>query len=468
MKSDMKLSTQLALVLLSAVLLPLCFPPFGWWPLMLLSFPLLFLATTNTTPFRAYYLGMLQGTLGYAFTLYWFFHIFAIAAIPLFAILAVFTGGFCLLFNFLAKQTKSPVLNTLLAATIWTAIEFFRSELFILRFPWITPGSALGPTFLSPILGVYGTSFLILAASAGFMHRKTIPLAFLLSLCVIGLGMFRPGRVDLDGKKSITVTIVQSEDCVLESYVALTKTTHKESPDLIVWPEYSLPYDVRNNEGDFALLTNLCAEMDAVLIVGTKTIVGPGIKDWHNTALILDKRGVLGEYYKARPVHLFNDGIPGRNFKPTQTDLGAIATPICFDCDYSEVARKMAKLGAEYFAVPSFDAESWSENQHLQHALLFRLRAAENARWLACAASSGVSQVIDPHGNVHRSLQPMETGVLTCRIGRSGSNTIFTRAGWLFPWLTLGCLTILLTYVAITLITQRTRKSQLKDRQLLS
>lgn len=459
---------QLALVLLSATILPLCFPPFGWWPLVLLTFSLLFLATMNTTPRRGFYLGLLHGIIGYGITLYWLFHIFSSAAIPLFAILALFTAFFCLLFNYLSKRTKSPVLNVLLAATLWTAIEFYRSELFFLRFPWITPGSALGPTFLSPILGVYGTTFLVITASAGFMRRRTIPLAFLLSLCVMCLGLFRPGLVEPDEKERIAITVVQSEECFLESYVALTRTAHKESPDLIVWPEYSLPYDVRKNVDDFATLTNLCAEMDAILVVGTQTIVGPGGKDWHNTALTLDQRGVLGEYYKARPVHFFNDGIPGRSAKPIQTDLGAFATPICFDCDYSEVARRMAKLGAEYFAVPSFDAESWSVNQHLQHALLFKLRAAENGRWLACAASSGVSQIIDPHGNVRRSLPPMETGVLTYHIGRSRRRTIFTRVGWLFPWLTLGCSAILLAYAAITLITQRTRKAQPEDRQLSS
>ena len=458
MKREMRLPAQIALVLLSGAVLPLCFPPFGWWPLVLLSFPPLFLAATNTTPRRAFYLGMLQGMMAYGITLHWLFHIFGLRAISLFAIMALFTALFCLLLNFFTKQTNSAVLKVLLAATLWTAIEFYRSELFFLRFPWITPGSALGPTFLSPILGVYGASFLAIAASAGFMQRRTVPLALLLSLGMLCLGLFHPGRVEPDKAKSIAVTVVQGEECALETYVALTRTAHSESPDLIVWPEYSLPYDVRKNVADFAVLTNLCAEMDAVLVVGTKTIVGPGDKDWHNTALILDKRGMLGEYYKARPVHFFDDGMPGRQFKPTQTHLGAIATPICFDCDYSEVARKMVKLGAEFFAVPSFDAQSWSAGQHLQHALLFRLRAAETARWLACAASSGVSQVIDPHGNVRCSLAPMGTGVVTYRIARSSRTTVFVRAGWLFPWLTLGCSVILLAYGAITLVATRRAK----------
>ena len=456
----MKLFAQLALILLSAVLMPLCFPPYGCWPLVLLVFLSLFLATTNTTPRRAFCLGLLQGTIGYGMTLYWFYNIFAQAAIPLFVILSLFTALFCLIFNFFTKQIKSPFLNIFFAATLWTAIEFYRSELFFLRFPWITPGSALGPTYLSSILGVYGMSFLVVAAAAGFMCRRTIKLSVLLSLCIISLGLFRPGLVEPDEKDSLAVTIVQSEDCYLDPYITLTKMAHKESPDLIVWPEYSLPYDVRKNARDFAILTNLCAEMDAILVVGTKTIVGPEAKDWHNTALVLDERGVLGKYYKARPVHFFNDGIPGREFNPIQTDLGPIATPICFDCDYSGVSRKMVQLGAEYFAVPSFDAASWSVNQHLQHSLLFRLRAAENGRWLACASSSGVSQVIDPHGNVRRSLPLMEKGVMTYRIGRSRHRTIFTRMGWLFPWFTLVLSEFLFAYVVIILIRQRRRKAQ--------
>ncbi|MDF7798174.1 nitrilase-related carbon-nitrogen hydrolase [Pontiellaceae bacterium B1224] len=450
MNADLRLTTRLALVLLSAVLLPLCFPPFGWWPLVLLVFPCLFLATTGTTARCAYYLGLVHGIIGYGLTLRWFFNIFSEAAFLLFAIMGVFTGIFCLCANFFAKRIKSPCLIALLVAVLWTGIEFYRSELFFLRFPWITAGSSLGPTVLSPVLGVYGMSFLVVMVSVGLSCRKIIPWVVLLSLFVLGLGLFRPGRVELDEKASVAVTVVQSEDCVLQSYVALTKTARDESSDLIIWPECSLPYDVRKDSDDFSVLTNLCAKMSAVLVVGTRTDVGSGPTDWHNTALILDRHGVLGEYYKARPVHFFNDGIPGHEFRPVQTDLGAFSTPICFDCDYSEVTREMVMLGAEFFAVPSFDAKSWGSAQHVQHALLFRLRAAETARWIACAASSGVSQIIDPHGNVHASLPPMETGVLTYRVGRRQGGTFFIRAGWLFPWLSLGCSAVLIIYMSIT------------------
>jgi apolipoprotein N-acyltransferase len=92
---------------------------------------------------------------------------------------------------------------------------------------------------------------------------------------------------------------------------------------------------------------------------------------------------------------------------------------------------------------------------------LARLRAAENGRWFACAASSGVSQVIDPHGHVQASLPPMETGAFSARIGRRTGLTVFTRVGWLLPWLALaGTVGFSLFVVAATL---RRRRAAVAD-----
>jgi len=110
---------------------------------------------------------------------------------------------------------------------------------------------------------------------------------------------------------------------------------------------------------------------------------------------------------------------------------------VCFDADYTELARRTVAAGADFLVVPSFDAASWSETQHLQHGALFRLRAAENGRWLACAASSGASQIIDPHGNVRNHLPLMTQGIMTGKITPSGERTFYNRFGWLFPWFTV-------------------------------
>ena len=447
----MKFVFRIILVLVSGSLLFLCFPPFGWWPLVIVSLTALFAAVTNTTSSRAFYLGMLQGIVGYGIALHWFFHVVGIAAIPLFFILAFFTAVFCMLYNCIARWSHSPYFVALVAGTLWTAIEFYRSELFFLRFPWITPGTALGPTLLSPVFGVYAVSFIVAAASAALIRRRTLPLAAALCVLFLLLGIFKPGEVNPAGENAINVTLIQREASRLQDYLELTRDAQDPEPDLIVWPEYAIPYDVRKREEKFNQLTELCAETGAVLVTGTKTESGDSNDSgWRNTALVVDENGVIGEYYKARPVHFMNDGIPGRSFEPIDSDIGALATPICFDCDYTTVTRRMADLGAEYFAVPSFDAVSWGRTQHLQHAVLFRLRAAENGRWLACAASSGVSQIIDPHGNVHKRLPPLKTGTLTYTIFPEEDKTIFTKGGWLFPWAAMAGAVVILAYAGLS------------------
>jgi len=97
----------------------------------------------------------------------------------------------------------------------------------------------------------------------------------------------------------------------------------------------------------------------------------------------------------------------------------------------------MTAAGAEMFIVPSMDAKSWSIRQHDQHAELFRLRACENGRWMFVCATSGVSQVIDPHGFIHASLPALAEGTLTGMIQRESRLTFYTRAGWLTPWIVL-------------------------------
>jgi apolipoprotein N-acyltransferase len=152
---------------------------------------------------------------------------------------------------------------------------------------------------------------------------------------------------------------------------------------------------------------------------------------------------VLGEHYKNHPVHLFDDGTPSKIALPVKTPLGVIGTPICFDNDYQGVVRKMTAAGAEFFAVPSMDGESWGAKQHWQHAELFRLRACENARWMVVGPSSGMSQLIDPKGNRVLQLDPMKQGVMTGTIGKETRLTFFTRYGWLTPWLILSAAILL-------------------------
>jgi apolipoprotein N-acyltransferase len=178
------------------------------------------------------------------------------------------------------------------------------------------------------------------------------------------------------------------------------------------------------------------AEQNVVLTLGTQQKLDG---DRHyNLALTLGPGGILGKHAKCHPVHFMNDGIPGTGAEPVATPFGKVGTPVCFDCDFSGTIRRMAAHGAEWFAVPSMDAEHWGKTQHLQHAELFRHRALENGRWMAVAATSGRTQVIDPHGVVRAALPLFGEGVLRSEVEGRRELTFYTRFGWLAPWLLCG------------------------------
>jgi apolipoprotein N-acyltransferase len=240
-------------------------------------------------------------------------------------------------------------------------------------------------------------------------------------------------------QNTINVAAVQSESSVFDNYYRLSQTNLHLKPQLIVWPEYSIPYDIRNDtkKEDLNRLIGLAKELNCIFVVGTKTIFGDGELDWYNTALTLGPTGLIGEYYKNRPVHFFNDGRPGKKYNTHKTSLGIIGTPICFDNDYPSVVRKLVMNGAELIAAPTYDSKWWSVTQHDQHSAIFCIRAAENFRWVVCAASSGMSKIIDPHGNIHESLETLKVGTIIGQAEMIKNHTFYSQWGWIFPWICL-------------------------------
>jgi apolipoprotein N-acyltransferase len=323
-------------------------------------------------------------------------------------------------------------------ALAWCATEFIRCELMPLRFPWMSAGLALEPWPLVSWIGVYGLGLVMVFAVAatllaGWRAFWTIP--FLSLVWFMGpLGTMKERK----GFGALPVAIIQAESAPLSRYLELSEIT-SGSTKLIVWPEYAVPKDVRSSS-DLATIQAFAAKRNAIIVFGTQTSLG-GSK-WQNTALTVDGTRVLGEHGKHHTVHLFDDGESGTTMKAIDTPLGRMGTPVCFDCDFQDVVRHMTLDGAEFFAVPSMDAAHWGEKQHIQHAQLFRLRAAENRRPFVVAASSGVSQIINANGWSSLRLPPMVEDMLNGRLTPEKELTFFTRWGWLTPWAALGAVFI--------------------------
>lgn len=436
----MNIGLRCILVAMSAVIGILVFPPIGFSWLAVVAWIPLLIALGEAKPSHALYLGLLHGAVFFGVTMSWLANVFtgsSYAVVPLVLIMALFTALFARGYAVASVRYRKGWLTAVFAASWWIACEFYRSEIFYLKFPWMTPGVGLGPNWVSPLLGVYGISFLLIFGSAlvaqGSVKKKWEPCVGGLLLLVLLFSSLVPRQVsEID--RPVTVLAVQNEVSDIDLYIKLTREGDPQV-DLIIWPEYSLPSDVRRSPHQWRQLTGLAEETGAILVVGTQTSRDDG--GWHNTALTLTAEGDIGEHYKNHPVHFFDDGVPGTEARAVETSLGKIGTPICFDCDYEDVIRRMVADGAEFLAIPSMDAIHWGEKEHHQHAELFRHRAAENGRWIAVAATSGVTQIIDPYGNRVDAIPIIEEGTLKGKIGRRSGLTVYTRLGWLFPWIVM-------------------------------
>lgn len=428
--NGMPLLSRILLILISAVMVVAAFPPIHWYWLALIAWVPFLAAIRSASSKASAWLGLTHGMIVFSGTLVWLMEIFGPMAILLQFILAMFTVFFAMIFNTLDRPSLSPWWGGLITAVLWTGVEHFRSEWFSLRFPWITPGTALPPNALTPIIGVYGVSLVAILAAAWLTsnNRKTQAAGVAL-LLLLGIAFLPRGNGEKEKGVSVRVSAVQGETLSFNQYMALSDSISTPTK-AIVWPEYALSFDLRENPEKLARVRQLMAEKEAeVFVVGSMTKHPDNT--WSNTSIIVGRDSILGSHNKNRPVHFFDDGLPGKEAPAWPTPIGKIATPICFDNDYSTVPREAAANGAELLLIPSMDAEHWTARQHLQHAELFRHRAAETGRWLVVAASSGLTQVIDPSGKRVDSLPLFKPGVLTSGVTTQSAQTIYTRFGWL-------------------------------------
>src|ERR1039457_3659391 len=137
--------------------------------------------TDQPTVRRAFYFGLAAGFLCYAPQLFFMWRIFNAAAIVLWLVLAFWIGLFtAIVCGSIRRWGKARA--AWLIPFVWTGIEYFRSELYYLKFSWLNIGYALPGG--SGLLGVYGIGFLIFLLIA--MHPRKLKLIELL-LIILGI-----------------------------------------------------------------------------------------------------------------------------------------------------------------------------------------------------------------------------------------------------------------------------------------
>ncbi|MEZ5324443.1 MAG: nitrilase-related carbon-nitrogen hydrolase [Verrucomicrobiales bacterium] len=338
-----------SLVVLAPLPGTLAFAPYYvWWVMPLMSWMLL-VGIREMSPRTAFLAGLVNGTLLFAVTMSWLWNLFDVLSIVLWMILGGFTGIFSYFYRVGSLQFQNALGTSVFAALLWTGVEHFRSEVFVLKFPWITPGVALPPGWLSPLIGTYGVTFLVILAAALLTHRRCRWLGGSV-LILLYASVLIPRSVPASDGTPVRVIAVQNEGGAFKHHLDQSASV-PGNVDLVIWPEHSVPYALMDQERQLGELRAFLNQRNAIAVIGTRRMeptreAPDGSSAWFNMACAISADAILGYHDKNHPVHFFNDGIAGTTAGTVDTPFGKMGMPVCFDVDFQDVVRRMTLAGA--------------------------------------------------------------------------------------------------------------------------
>ena len=408
------------------------------------------------------------------------------------------------------KSTSNLRLAFILAAA-WTTLEWLRGWVFS-GFGWNGLGVALHDNWpliqITELTGVAGLSFvvafanvivittayrLVVEARTRVMRPHfdfTVTMAAIVGVLIFGL---RATQVS-PSTRPLRVAAVQSNvpqdqkfdpeftRRIFDQFRRLSEIALRSNPppDLLVWPESSMPGPVLADEQSHKFVMDLAASSETDLLLGTIDVDKQNV---YNAAILISDGGDRIQIY--RKVHLvpFGEYVPGRHRVPllarivgdqvpgdfkegseytvfTLTDGNTHVAPlICFEDTIGELTRQFVlpsdtSPGANVLVDMTNDGwfqRSAGSHQHLANAIF---RAVETRRPMIRAANTGVTCFINQFGRIIQILRDdtgstFTEGVLSgeVKVPTEQELTFYARHGELFAKVCAG-----ITLVSVLLL----------------
>ena len=360
---------------------------------------------------KVFYLGLGIGFGIYAPQLAFFWTIFNAAAIALWAVLAFWLA----LFLLLSRQAvvRFGRFGLIMIPVLWLGVEYFRSELYYLRFSWVTPGLAFSGTELAKVMGifgVYGIGFLLFSLAVSIW---TLPLklkVLFLTLAIVGASFagrtVQPAATDAGALVRVAGAQLEfpDEDQVLAALNEMMAS--QTNATIFVLSEYTFNGSVPKS------ILSWCRNNGKHLIVGAHDDAG---ENYFNTAFVIGPAGeIVAKQAKSVPIQFFKDGLPAREQKAWESPWGKIGLAVCYDLSYRRVIDRLVEQQCQALIIPTMDVVEWGERQHRLHARIAPMRAAELGVPIFRLCSSGISQAVEAGGAVTATAPfPGERAVLT-------------------------------------------------------
>jgi apolipoprotein N-acyltransferase len=491
------------LALSSGLLLFFSFPKYGagliaWVALV----PLLF-ALKDANISGGFILGLITGISGYTGIMYWITHVVVnygylpyIVGVLVMMLLVMYLSIYVALFAAGIVHCRSKGIPDVLSAPLlWVCLEFGKSHL-LTGFPWenIAYSQYLNTSIIqcADIAGIYGIAFLIVLINViihDVITRRTkgvwieVALACVLLMITYGYGVLRLNQMKepVRTPASLHLSLIQGnidqsikwnpqyQRDTIRTYKTLSLEKASSGAGLIIWPETAVPFffqDANDMHRDIAGIATISGNW---LLIGS-----PSYLHEENTMVILNSAFLLspdgktrakydkvhlvpyGEYVPLRQFFPFikklvvgvGDFRPGTGFHPLPMNGHRIGVLICYEGIFPEASRLYKERGADLLVNITNDAWFGKTSAPYQHLSMTVFRAVENRVYVARAANTGISAIIDPTGRIVAQTELFEQAALSHMVRLSDHETLYSRYGDVFVCV---CMITLLICYAVSL-----------------
>jgi len=406
----------------------------------------LFLAVENKTIRQRCLLSFIFGFLFFLGTIYWIAHVSVFGLI----VLCLYLSLYIVLFGIMARTILAPFC-LLYIPLAWVMLEILRSHAFT-GFGW----GLIGHTQFKNILliqvadkvGVWGVGFLLVITNVALAQvmskwqkvRWRNPCIII--PCILILLSYGYGFICLDKSfsgPSIRVAVIQGNipqeqkwnpqyvQGILNRFRQLSIKARAEKPDLIIWPETSVPGYLLDEPRLLKTITDLSQDMGAYLLVGSprEDLVSGA---YYNSAFLFSARGELKHFHDKIHLVPFGEYIPYKNFfwfvnntriadfssgnrhtiffaPGYNGSLVRFGVLVCFEDIFGDLVRAFRVGGADFLVTITNEAWFKMSSEPLQHLAISTFRAIENRCWFIRCANTGISCFIDPYGRVKNKIE---------------------------------------------------------------
>jgi apolipoprotein N-acyltransferase len=458
-------------------------------------------------PLRAFMLGLTTGALYFIGTIYWtgtVVRTFGGLALPVALLAALLLASYLALCPAMAALITARVVTRagtgalFLMPAAWVATEFARGYLFG-GFPWVPLGNSqvtvLPVAQLASVFGVYGLSALVVFVNATLAYalltdgrKKMIAIAaavvVLASIGGWGARRLADGSLTREGTP-LRVGLIQGniaqEDKwdpgqaqrIFTTYIAMTRDAVRRGAEFVVWPESSTPFMFEEDEVGEIAMRDLSREVQVPILFGSDQVDrAGGSTRLFNAAFLITPEGETAAVYRKMHLVPFGEYIPFKRWlyfvSPLVEQLAEfspgtsmvmlpvgphlVSTAICYEVVYPALMRQAVAGGSQLLTTITNDAWYGQSSAPYQHFELASMRAIEQGRYLARAANTGISGVIDPYGRVVRRSGIFEQEGVVEDVRLLTSRTLYSAIGD-----ALAYLSIALTAGALIATNRRTR-----------